>query len=243
MSKKISLKQFLMGSGKFERVYDCVQEIRSGRVVVNSRIIKNPNYFFNPKNALVKFYDEKVKPVGKVYLLLNKPAGCLSQKSENENTVYGILKKSITDEKAVNSIFAVGRLDRDTEGLMIMTNDGKLSSAIMESKNGIIKKYYAVLEQPADAAKIKMMEHGIEIGIGEEKFMTGPCKIKIAGEKEVYISVSEGKKRQIRKMVEAAGNKVVSLKRVSIGGLQLGSLKSGEIMKINREEILEKLFQ
>lgn len=243
MSKKISVKQFLMKTGKFERVYDCVQEIRSGKVLVNSRIIKNPNYFFNPKNAVVRFYDEKVRPVGKIYFLLNKPAGYLSQKSEHESTVYDILKKSITDKKIINSVFAVGRLDKDTEGLMIMTNDGKLSNTIMEPEKGIIKKYYAVLENPVDAAKIKMMERGMEIGIGEEKSMTSPCKIKIAGEKEVYISVSEGKKRQIRKMAEAAGNKIVYLKRVSIGGLQLGSLKSGEIMEISREEILEKLFQ
>ena len=98
-----------------------------------------------------------------------------------------------------------------------------------------------MLEKTADAIKIKILEKGVEIEIDEEKYNTKRCKIKIVGEKEVYISVSEGKKRQIRKMFELIDNKVLYLKRVSIGGLQLGKLNSGEIRTITRKEIMEKL--
>lgn len=232
-----------MQTGKFEKVYDCVTAIKKGRVTLNNKIISNPNYFFNPKKSLVKFDDEKIKKAPNLYFLMNKPSGYLSQKSPNEESIYGLLEKLNLPDYYLKSLSAVGRLDKDTEGLLILTNDGKFSNTVTHPKNEIIKKYYAVLDKPAETSKIKMLEKGTEISIGGEKCRTKPCKIKIAGEKEIYISVSEGKKRQIRKMIEAAGNKVAYLKRVSIGGLQLGNLKAGEIMKISREKILENLFQ
>lgn len=241
MSKKISLKQFLIKSGRFEKVYDCIQVINQGRVTIDNNKITNPNYFFNPKKSLVKMGDEKIRKVPYLYFLMNKPAGYLSQKSANEKTIYDLLKKLRIDEKLINSLFAVGRLDKDTEGLIIITNDGKLSVAIMNPQNEIIKKYYSVLEKVIDINKIKMIERGIEISIDKEKYKTKPCKIKIVEEKELYISLSEGKKRQIRKMFDAIYNKVIYLRRVSIGGLQLGNLKSGDIKPISREEIYDSL--
>lgn len=241
MSKKISLKQFLMRSGRFEKVYDCIDAIRSGNVTINGKVIPNPNYFFNPKNSLVKLDNEEIKQVAKLYFLLNKPSGYMSQKSENEKTIYDLLKKLKIGHNVLNSLFAVGRLDKDTEGLMILTNDGKLSNVIMEPKNKITKRYYAVLEKTIDASKMKIIEKGIRINVDGEEYKTKPCKIKKTGEKEVYISIEEGKKRQIRKMFDEIGNKVVYLKRVSIGGQQLGSLKLGEIRELTREEIMEKL--
>ena len=241
MSKKISIKQFLMKTGRFEKAYDCIQAIRSGKIKINSRIVTNPNYFFNPKKSLVEFYDEKIKKIPDLYFLMNKPAGYICQKSKGEKTIYDLLKKLELDDKIINSLFVVGRLDKDTEGLLIITNDGKLSDILMNPKNEIIKKYHAVLEKPANLDKIKMLEKGIEINIENQNYKTKPCKIKITREKEVYISISEGKKRQIRKMFDAIGNNVVYLRRVSIGGLQLGSLKTGEIKEITRNEIMEKL--
>jgi len=241
MPQKISLKQFLMKSGKFDRVYDCMQSIRSGKVIVNNKIITNPNYFFKPKKALVKFGDEKIKKVPKLYFVMNKPAGYLSQKSENEKTIYDLLRNLNLPTEQIKSLFAVGRLDKETEGLMIITNDGNLSNILMQPESEITKRYYAVLEKPIDINKIKVLEKGIFIQTEEGEYKTRKCKIKIVGEKEVYISIVEGKKRQIRKMFEAIGNKVAYLKRVFIGGLQLGDLKVGEIKQITKEEIMEKL--
>ena len=241
MSKKISLKQFLMKSGKFSRVQECIEAIRNGNVAVNNEIIVNPNYFFNPKKSLVKIGNEKIRKIPKLYFLVNKPSGYLSQKAESEKTIYDLLKKLNISKEEAQSLFAVGRLDKDTEGLMIVTNDGRLPDKIMQPGNEIGKKYYAILEKPADKSRIKLLEKGAKIEIDGETCTTKPCKIKIVGEKEVYISVIEGKKRQIRKMFESIGNKVAYLKRVSIGGLQFGNLKVGEIKQITREEIMEKL--
>ena len=241
MPKKISIKQFLMKSGKFNKAFDCISAIRNGRTAINDKKITNPSYFFNPKTALVKLDNEKIKPVNKLYFVLNKPSGCLSQKSENERTIYDILENLKLSNEQKKSLFAVGRLDKETEGLMIITNDGNLSNTIINPNSEIIKKYYAMLEIPINKEKIKELEKGIELEINYKKYKTKPCKIKAVAEKEIYISISEGRKRQIRKMFEAVGNKVVYLRRVSIGGLQLGKLNLGEIRQITREEIIEKL--
>src|SRR3989338_290757 len=241
MSKKISLRQFLMKTGRFERVSDCVHEIREGKITVNGKKITNPNHFFSIKNPLIRIENEKTRKVAMHYFLLNKPAGYVSQKSENDDTIYDLLKTSGMDDKNINSLFAVGRLDKDTEGLMIMTNDGALSNIVTDPKNEIYKRYHAVLENPLDYESIKTLEKGIFIETDEGKYKTKKCKIRISGKKEAYISIMECKKRQIRKMFEAIGNKVVYLKRVSIGGLQLGKLNSGEIRQITKEEIMEKL--
>ena len=232
-----------MKTGKFDKVYDCVQAIRSGKIKINNKTIANPNYFFNPKKSFVEFYDEKIKKIPNLYFLMNKPAGYLSQKSPNDKSIYDLLESLNLPKDGIKSLSAIGRLDKDTEGLLILTNDGKFSNIIMHPQNEIVKKYYAALDKPTETSKIKMLEKGIEINIGNEKYKTKPCKIKITGEKETYISITEGKKRQIRRMFDAIGNKVVYLKRVSIGGLQLGNLKTGEIKQLTKEEIIEKLFQ
>lgn len=242
MPTKISLKQFLIRTGNFEKVYDCVEAIRKGRVTINGKAVTNPNFFFNPDKHLVKLDGNKVKRVIKFYFVMNKPSDYICQKSEYEKNIYDILKNKLPAEIA-NSLFAVGRLDKDTEGLMIITNDGALSHKINNPKNKIIKKYYAVLEKPADINKIKILEKGIEINIDNEDYKTKKCNIKIVGEKELYISISEGKKRQIRKMFEVVNNKVTYMKRVSIGGLQLGNLKAREIKEITLKELMKNLFQ
>ena len=241
MSKKISLMQFLMRTGKFEKVYSCIEAIRHSKVMIDNKKITNPNYFFNPKKSLVKFENRTLKRMPKLYFIMNKPAGYLSQKSENEKTIYDLLKNLNLPKELAKSLFAVGRLDKETEGLIILTNDGELSNTILNPQNNIVKKYFAVVEKPVDSNKIRILERGIGISIDNQNYKTKPCKIKVVDEKEVYISISEGKKRQIRKMFEVIGNKVVYLKRVSIGGLQLGNLKAGEIKQVTKEEILEKL--
>jgi len=240
MSKKISLKQFLMKSGRFDRSYDCEKSIRDGKITVDKKIITNPNYFFSPK-LLVQIEGEKIKKTPKLYFLMNKPADFLSQKAENEKTIYDLIKKLNIPEEHKKSLFAVGRLDKGTEGLMIITNDGQLSDKVMQPGREIIKKYNVILEKPVTTDNIKLLEKGVIIEIDETKYKTTKCKIKKVKENEVYISITEGKKRQIRKMFESIENSVAYLKRVSIGGLQLGNLKEGEIKPITREEIMEKL--
>ena len=241
MSKNISLRQFLMRSGRFERSYDCIAAIKDGKVTIDNEIITHPNHFFNHRKLLVRLNGEKVKPLPNLYFLLNKPSGYLCQKSANEKTVYDLLTKLNLPKESRQSLYTVGRLDKDTEGLLIITNDGRLSNMITNPKNDIVKKYYAVLETRINREKIEILEKGIEISIGREHYKTKSCKIEIVGEKNAYISISEGRKRQIKKMFDAVGNKVVYLRRVSIGNIQLENLKTGEFREISREEIHRKL--
>ena len=124
MSKNISLKQFLMRSGRFERSYDCIAAIKDGKVTVGNEIITHPNHFFNPKKSLVRLYGEKINQIPKLYFLFNKPSGYLCQKSASEKTVYGLLDRINLPKASKQSLYTVGRLDKDTEGLLIITNDG-----------------------------------------------------------------------------------------------------------------------
>ena len=150
MSKKISLKQFLMKTGRFEKAYDCISAVRSGKIKINNRTVTNPNYFFNPKKSLVEFYDEKIKKVPNLYFLMNKPSGYLSQKSPNDKSIYDLLEGLNLPKDYIKSLSAIGRLDKDTEGLLILTNDGKFSNIIIHPQNEIVKKYYAALDKPAE---------------------------------------------------------------------------------------------
>src|SRR3989338_1462167 len=188
MSKNISLKQFLMRSGRFERSYDCIAAIKDGKVTIDNQIVTHPKHFFNPKKSLVRLNGEKVKPLHKLYFIFNKPNGYLCQKSASEKTVYDLLTKLSLPKESRQSLYTVGRLDKDTEGLLIITNDGRLSNMITNPKNEIVKRYYAVLEKQINREKIKALEKGIEISIGRERYKTKPCKIEIAGGKNAYIS-------------------------------------------------------
>ncbi|MBI2657895.1 rRNA pseudouridine synthase [Candidatus Woesearchaeota archaeon] len=231
MSKKISLKQFLMRSGSFGKVYDCIAAIKSKKITVDGKIITNPNHFLNPKKSHVMIQGKTIRRTKNLYYIMNKPAGYLSQKSADEKTIYDLI------DKESKSLFAVGRLDKETEGLMLLTNDGKLASLIANPKNKLEKKYYAVIEKPLQMQALEKLKKGVKIKIDDEDYLTKPAKIKRAGEKEIYITITEGRKRQIRKMLEAVGNKVVYLKRVSIGGITLKDLKPGEIRQLAREEV------
>ena len=241
MSKKIALKQFLMRTGRFEKLYDAICAVRSQKITVNGKAITNPNYFFNPRRSLVKFGDEKLMPVKKLYFILNKPAGYICQKSIKEKSIYDLIKGLNIEDKLRVSLFAVGRLDKETEGLLIITNDGKLSSSITKPDNKIEKEYYAALSEAIKHEDAKKIKDGIEIFISGVKYKTKPAKIRIIGEKKLAISVSEGKKRQIRKMFEAIGNNVVYLRRESIENLKLDGIKAGEFKEISKEEIYKKL--
>ena len=241
MSKKIPLKQFLMRTGRFEKLYDAICAVRSQKITINGKAIENPNYFFNPGRSSVKFGDEMLMQVKKLYFILNKPAGYICQKSIKEKSIYDLIKGLNIEDKLRVSLFAVGRLDKETEGLLIITNDGKLSSSITKPDNKIEKEYYAVLSEAIKHEGAEKIKGGIEIIISGIKYKTRPAKIRIIGEKEIAISVSEGKKRQIRKMLEAIGNSVVYLRRESIGNLNLGGIKPVEFKEIIKEEIYKKI--
>jgi 16S rRNA pseudouridine516 synthase len=238
---KISLLQFLMRSGKFKTSHEAERAIRNGKINVRKEAITNPKHFFDPKTDFVFVEGELIKKATPLYFLMNKPAGIICQKSREEESIFDHLHPlKLTPEQRL-SLFVIGRLDKDTEGLLILTNDGKLSDSLMNPKNNIPKTYYAILNLPLGASQKAQLESGIKISTEDGMYTTKPCTIKKEGERTIYISITEGKKRQIRRMFEAIGNEVVHLKRISIGKLELGTLKNGEIQMTTKENIMKAM--
>jgi 16S rRNA pseudouridine516 synthase len=240
MPKKLSLKQYLMKTASFERVRDCIEAIEKGHVTVDGEVVTSPNYYVNPKKSFIKLDHGKLKQQPKKYYIFNKPEGYICQKSKDEKTIYDMVKEKVPAE-IFNSLFAVGRLDKDTEGLLILTNDGKLADKILQPMNKIEKTYYVVLADPIGKAQVAKLEAGVEIDVGAEKYMTKPCHIQTERDRHFYIRIHEGKKRQIRKMFESIGNKVIYLRRDSIGNLGIGRLIVGELREITEKEIMNSL--
>lgn len=169
----------------------------------------------------------------KLYLMLNKPAGVVTSLSDPEKrpTVKDYLK----DIKF--RVFPVGRLDYDSEGLLLMTNDGDWANSILHPSQKIFKTYVVKVKGVIGQNEIELLKTGIKLEDG----MTAPAKVKKIRQTEntswVEISISEGRKRQVRRMLERVGHTVIRLKRTSIDGLRLQDLKPGELRRLTKEEL------
>lgn len=170
-----------------------------------------------------------------VYYMFHKPAGCVSAtKDPHDKTVLDFIQKK--DYKT--DLFPVGRLDKDTEGLLLITNDGALAHRLLSPKKHIPKTYYVKIKMPLSKEAVIHLEEGLDIG--EEK-KTLPAKVEVINDSEILLTISEGKFHQVKRMLSAVGNEVLYLKRLSMGGLKLDeNLKLGEYRALTGEEI-EKL--
>lgn len=205
----------------------------NGNVKINGVIVREPGYDVQPSdvvdvNGVTVQQNEKTE-----YVMLNKPIGYItSMQDEHDRPV-------VTDLTAdVNArLFPVGRLDYNTSGLLIMTNDGDLAYKLTHPKHQIPKTYRARVAGVMSGAKLAKLRKGVDIG----GFVTSPAKVKVIKQGErsaiVEITIHEGKNRQVRKMFAAVGNKVQELERISLGELYLGRLKEGHYRKLNRKEI------
>ena len=177
---------------------------------------------------LIKKEDEKV------YIMINKPTGYLSSVSDDRG------RKTVVDLLNIKErVFPVGRLDYDTEGLLILTNDGEFTYKVTHPKFEITKTYVATLNKNLNKEDKEKLLDGVKI----EDYTAIASVIEEINEekKEVLITISQGKNRQVRKMFESVGYKVLKLKRISIGNLMLGSLKRGEWKKLSQKE-LDRIF-
>ncbi len=169
----------------------------------------------------------------KVYIMLNKPEGCITSVSDAEGrpTVMNLMK----GVKA--RVFPVGRLDYNSEGLVIMTNDGELSNAILHPKNKIPKTYLVKIDGVLEDKDILKLERGVKL----EEGLTAPARVKKVRKTEknswIEITIHEGKKRQVRRMLESVGHPVLKLVRIRIDGLELGKLPPGGYRYLTAEEI------
>lgn len=210
--------------------------ILAGKVKVNGQVVVSLSTNIDEKGDIVEL-DGKILSLEneKVYYILNKPKGyiCTRFDKKGRKTIYDLLGNKISER-----IFSVGRLDYDTEGLLILTNDGDLSNNLTHPKNEINKTYVAKVKGEINSKQIKQLEQGIVLDDG---FKTAPAKLKTLsfenGQSKIEITIHEGKNRQIRRMFEAVGSEVIFLKRTQFAFLKLGSIKRGEIKQISAEDV------
>ncbi len=210
--------------------------VKQGRIKVNNELVTNLATRIS-KDDVVTFDSKVIKPeTKKVYIMLNKPEGYVSTVKDqfNRKTVMDLLPDDIP------RIYPIGRLDYDSEGLILLTNDGNLTQKISHPRHELAKEYQVFLDGVLNKDKIYILENGVEIDEG----MTSPAKItNLKRHKNTTICniiIHEGMNRQVRKMFYSVGLKVLRLKRVRIGHLTLGDLKLGEWKYFSPEEVIGK---
>lgn len=208
--------------------------IRAGRTTVDGQVIKSPEYKLEEESAEVAVDGKTVNYEKYHYIMLYKPAGCVSSTYEKgERSVL-----SYIDEVYADDLFPVGRLDKDTQGLLLLTNDGELSHQLLSPSKHVDKRYYVELEQEVTEDAVRMFREGIDIG---DEDPTMPAVLELTSHPQhVYVTLHEGRYHQIKRMFEALDNRVVFLKRISMKELVLDeTLKPGEYRKLTEDEIIK----
>lgn len=229
----IRLDKYLADMGLGTRT-EVKKLIRQGKVTVDSIIEKSPERKIDTALQSVCCMGKEVSYKTYEYYMLNKPDGVVSATTDKHNkTVIELIS-----EKKRKDLFPVGRLDKDTEGLLLITNDGELAHRLLSPKNHVDKVYYAKVRGIVDGTDQKIFAEGMPIGNGDTAL---PSKLEIlySGEiSEIKLTIQEGKFHQVKRMFHAVGKEVMYLKRLSMGTLLLDeSLKSGEYRALTKEEL------
>ncbi|ADL51123.1 pseudouridine synthase [Clostridium cellulovorans] len=211
--------------------------VKKGAVEINGVQAKNSDVKVDTNEDIIKVNGETINYRKFIYLMMNKPAGVVSATFDNyDETVIDLLDP----EEQIFEPFPVGRLDKDTVGLLLLTNDGELNHKLISPKYHVDKVYYAEIDKPVDDKDVKCFEKGIVLDDGY-KTMPGKLEILKATEhgSEVYVTIQEGKFHQVKRMFESLGKKVVFLKRISFGGIILDEdLEEGQYREISEDELL-----
>lgn len=208
--------------------------VRQGRIAVDGAVVKSPDVKIDLAKNQVTCDGNPVAYEEFEYYMLNKPAGVVSATTDTrDKTVLDLI-----DTKKRKDLFPVGRLDKDTEGLLLITNDGELAHRLLAPKKHVDKVYYAKIEGVVTEEDVKAFAEGVSIGGGE---MAKPAELVIIVSdeiSEIELTIQEGKFHQVKRMFESVGKKVVYLKRLSMGSLVLDeSLALGEYRKLTKEEL------
>lgn len=216
--------------------------IKAKQITVNGEVVVKPEQKIDENSDVICFNGQPITYEKYVYYLLHKPAGCVTAKQDN---VHKTVMEYFPDEIRTKDIAPVGRLDLDTEGLLLFTNDGPLTHHLLSPTHHIPKTYYAVLNKEVPEMAVELFKNGVDIGDDKP---TLPAELTILpvstyenGE-DVYsaeLTISEGRFHQVKRMFEAVGCTVTYLKRLSMGSLTLGNLEKGEYRKLTEEEIIE----
>lgn len=224
------IDKYISGCGYASRK-DVKKLIKQGLVFIDGRVCKKPEEQAD-ENSVVEVDGERLIYREFVYLMLNKPQGCVSAVYDKK---YPVVTEFVPEEYAHFEVYPVGRLDIDTEGLLILTNDGQFAHEMTSPKKDVYKRYFAVLDKPMEEKDIEVFAGGMEF----KEFTAKSAKLEITeNPNEVYIEIAEGKFHQVKRMCERVGKTVTYLKRVAIGGLKLDeSLKKGEVRELTKEEL------
>lgn len=205
--------------------------VKAGKIRINDNIVKKSEEKLNSEVDKLFFEGKEVEVEEFETFILYKPAGYVCATKDNvHKTVMELI-----DSKRKN-IVPVGRLDLDTEGILILTNDGDLNHRLVSPSSHVDKTYYAIFEGELNENAVEMTKNGLDIGEGE---VSKPAKLEIISSNEIMLTIHEGKFHQVKRMVKALGGEVTYLKRVAFGGLRLDDLKlkKGESRKITEIEM------
>ncbi|MBM6628400.1 MULTISPECIES: pseudouridine synthase [Mammaliicoccus] len=225
------LDKFLANSGIGTRK-EVKKFLKKNLVKVNDVIAKKPEMHINPEEDIITFDDIPIEYEPVVYLMMNKPAGYVSATEDDEHeTVIDIVPEYMHLD-----LFPVGRLDKDTEGLLLLTNDGKFSHQLMSPKHRVPKRYYAEVDGHINEDAIKKFEKGIDLG----DFTSSPSELEIieSGESsKAIVTIYEGKFHQVKRMFHSIDCEVTYLKRLQIASLELDEqLELGEYRHLMEED-------
>lgn len=213
----------------------CEELVTGGRVRLNGRPVSNLATEITEQDSVTVDGKKVARPVKQLYILLNKPKGCVCTASDEHGrkTVLDIVKPKYPDAR----LFPVGRLDYDTEGLLILTTDGDTANRIMHPRNEVPKTYVARIEGEVTEAELDRIRGGIVL----DGVKTKKCKARLLSfennESRVEVVITEGRNRQVRRMFEYINREIVFLKRTAVGDLRLGGLYRGEFRELNAQEV------
>lgn len=208
--------------------------IKDKKIIVNDKVVTKKDTYIDEQKDVIKYNDEVITYKEFIYIMLNKPKGYLSATRDlKEKTVIDLI-----DIK--REIFPVGRLDKDTEGLMLLTNNGEYAHYLTSPNHHVEKKYYVEVEYDIKDEDIPLFCNGLEIRDGKDKlYITKQAKLEKLTSNSCYVYITEGKFHQIKRMFEKLDNKVTYLKRIQFGDIKLDeTLQLGEYRELTEEEII-----
>ena len=240
----IRLDKYLADAGMGTRS-EVKKQIAAGRVSVGGAAVRNPGFKVSEEDP-VSIDGCPVRYAAFEYYLLNKPQGVVS--ASRDEARGAVCVTDLIEDKIRKDLFPVGRLDKDTEGLLLITNDGDLCHRLLSPRNHIDKTYYAELDGPLTQGMIRTLEAGVDIG---DAAATRPCRIEwpipmqrreessaLSGADACRITIHEGRYHQIRRMFKTQGRNVIFLKRLSMGPLALDdALAPGQYRSLTQEEL------
>lgn len=224
------LDKFLIECGLGSRK-EVKEIISNGEITVNGEVTIINKQNIDEASDEIRFQDEILTYKKYRYYIMNKKAGYITATEDfKERTVMELLPDWVIKK----DLAPVGRLDKDTEGLLLFTNDGKLNHKLLSPKSHVDKTYYVEVENDLRTEDLISLENGVTI----DDYFTMPAQAKKIEDKKLLLTIREGKFHQVKKMLEAIGNKVLYLKRISFGKLKLNNLELGEVKEVSLEDIV-----